>query len=538
MKHLYSSELAKRSYDTIIIGSGLGGLSTAVMLSKAGQKVLVLEKHYVAGGFTHTFKRKKFEWDVGVHYVGQVNQEESILRKAFDFLSDKKLHWADMGEVYDQAIIEGDLYNFRTGRENQINQIIAYFPEEEKAIRAYYDLIQKVGGASILYFSERTMPPWLSNTVGYFMRKSYLKYAHRTTYEVLRELTANEKLISLFCAQCGNYGLPPKESSFAIHAIVADHFVEGGNYPVGGASKIGDTLIDVIEANGGSIAIKAPVKKILLEKNKAIGVEMENGDKLYARNIVSNAGAHNTYLHLIPNPSPEYAEALNNIAPSVSHVCLYVGLNASDAELNLPKYNIWSYDSYAFDREHQRYSLDKNSTPPLAYISFPSAKDPDWPISHPNMSTIQVVTSCPFEWVEEWKDKKWQKRGEDYEAFKERMSQMLLEKLYKAVPQVKGKVEYYELSTPISTRHFSNYAQGEIYGLTHDTNRAICKYLRPTTPYQNLFITGQDIVCVGVGSSMFSGLITSMAILKGKSLRLFKEMMFPKTITHTQKTIV
>ena len=530
MKNLYSSELANTRYDAIIIGSGIGGLTTAVLLGKAGKKVLVLEKHYVAGGFTHTFKRKKFEWDVGVHYVGQVNQKDSIVRKVFDYVSDNKLKWADMGPVYDQAIIEGDIYNFKTGRENQINQMIEYFPGEEKAIRAYYQLLENVGAKSIMFFSERTMPDWLSKTIGHFLRNGFLKYAERTTYEVLRELTDNEKLIAVLSSQCGNYGLPPKQSSFGIHAVVTDHFVEGGNYPVDGASAIGKSIIDVIESQGGTIAIKASVKRVIVENKKAVGVEMENGDKILSSLVVSNTGVHNTYNNLLPNSDNPFAQQLKKMESSISHFCLYLGLNASDATLKLPKNNIWLYTDYNFDEAYSRSISDSNEKSALAYISFPSAKDPNWVITHPDSSTIQVVASCPYEWVKKWEDGKWQKRGEEYERFKQRIENMLLEKLLSILPQVKDHIEICELSTPLSTRHFSNYATGEIYGLKHDTARFGIKRLRASTHIKNFYITGQDLVCVGVASSLFSGVITSVQILKQKSLRLLKEIMFPKKL--------
>lgn len=103
----------------------------------------------------------------------------------------------------------------------------------------------------MMFFSERTMPPWLSMTVGRFLRKCFYQYSERTTWEVLREITSNEKLIAVLCTQCGNYGLPPKKSSFAIHALIVEHYLEGGNYPVGGASSIHKTVTQVIEENGG-----------------------------------------------------------------------------------------------------------------------------------------------------------------------------------------------------------------------------------------------------------------------------------------------
>jgi all-trans-retinol 13,14-reductase len=516
LKNLYTSELTKKHYDAIIIGSGMGGLTTAVFLAKAGKKVLVLEKHYVPGGFTHTFKRKKFEWDVGVHYVGQVNLKDNLMRKTFDYLTDGKLKWADMGDVYDQTIIAGTTYNFKKGRENQIKQMIEYFPEDEIAIRKYYDLVKAIGSNYTTFFSERTMPFWLSKTLGYFMRRKFYVYSKQTTSAVLGSLTSNEKLIAVLCAQCGNYGLAPQKSSFAIHAMIVEHFIEGGNYPVGGASSIHKTLTSVIESNSGEIAIKADVKKIIIKKNKAIGVEMMNGDIIFATTIISNAGAHNTFNKLISEEEqkPENTIELNKIKPSVSHVCIYVGLNVSDKELNLPKYNIWLYDNYQLDNSQEKHLHTENSVSPVSYISFPSAKDPDWQQKHPNTSTIQVIGSFPYNWMKQWEDKKWQKRGDGYEKIKEDIKNKLLEKLYETLPQIKGKVEICELSTPLSTKHFSNYNSGEIYGLEHTPERFNLLQLRAKTNYKNLYLTGQDIVCVGVGAAMFSGLITSVAILK------------------------
>lgn len=515
MKNIYTSELTKNKYDAIIIGSGVGGLSTAVFLAKAGKKVLVLEKHYATGGFTHTFKRKKFEWDVGAHYMGQVNIENSLLRKTFDYVTDGQLLWDDMGDIYDQTIIEGTIYNFRKGFVKQVNQMIDYFPEEEKAIRLYYDLIIKVSNSASLFITEKTMPNWLSNIFGYSLRKNFLKYSRQTTYEVLSNLTTNEKLITVLCAQCGNYGLTPLKSSFGIHALVISHYLEGAAYPIGGSARIHKSMINVIESNGGTIAIKADVKNIIIKNNKAIGVLMQNGDTIYGKKIISNTGAHNTFNNLILKEfqKPENTIELNKIKPSVSNVCLYIGLNKSDEYLKLPKHNIWIYENYKLDISLKHHLEKKDSASPFFYISFPSAKDSSWQKNHPNTSTIQVLGSYPYEWVEQWENNQWQKRGEAYEKIKENIQSQLLNKLYETLPQIKGHIEICELSTPLSTKHFSNYNKGEIYGLEHTPQRFELKQLRPKTNYKNLFITGQDIIAVGVCSALFSGVITAISIL-------------------------
>ena len=516
MEHLYSSKLSKEIYDVIIIGSGLGGLTTASILAKEGKKVLILERHYEPGGFTHTFKRKKFEWDVGVHYIGQVADEKSTTRKAFDYITSNKLKWTSMGDVYDKIIIGNDHYDYLTGKENQIKNLIGHFPEEKEAIEKYFALLEKNGVLNSMYFGFRSAPPFIGKILNFLFNKGFYKYSDKTTYEVLKDLTHNEKLICVLAGQCGNYGLMPKKSSFAIHATVASHYIDGGSYPIGGAAAIHENIIDEIEKSGGIIALKAEVNKILTDGKKAIGVEMKNGDKIYAKVIVSNAGAKNTFNKLLPdrNHLPVgMTRELDEVKPSVSHLALYIGLNKSDEELNLPKCNYWLYNSYNFDEDFNNFYDDNSSPLPLAYVSFPSAKDPEWPLKHKNMSTIQVLMPCKFEWVSEWENETWMKRGDQYNELKEKFKNILLEKLYEVVPQIKGHIEICEVSTPLSTKHFSNYSSGEMYGLEHSPERFRMKYIRPHTPIKNLFLTGQDIVTVGVAGALFSGLLTSVAVM-------------------------
>src|SRR5687768_4664646 len=97
----YKQHPIKENFDALVIGSGIGGLAAGVILAKHGKKVAVLERHYTAGGFTHTFTRKNYEWDVGLHYIGEMDKPTRLLRQAFDYVTDGKLEWEDMGEVYD-----------------------------------------------------------------------------------------------------------------------------------------------------------------------------------------------------------------------------------------------------------------------------------------------------------------------------------------------------------------------------------------------------------------------------------------------------
>ncbi len=102
----YKQATLDENWDAIVIGSGIGGLTAAVLLGlHGGKRVLVLERHYEAGGFTHTFRRPGYEWDVGLHYVGQMQNEDSSERRAFDYLTNGGVRWQPMPEVYDRVVV-------------------------------------------------------------------------------------------------------------------------------------------------------------------------------------------------------------------------------------------------------------------------------------------------------------------------------------------------------------------------------------------------------------------------------------------------
>ncbi|MEO1655827.1 MAG: NAD(P)-binding protein, partial [Bacteroidota bacterium] len=252
-------------YDAILIGSGIGSMATGVCLAKEGKKVLILERHYTAGGYTHVFKRRGYEWDVGIHYIGEVNRDRAVLKKLFDYITNAELKWEDMGEVYDRIVVGNKTYDFPKGVQNFKDQMKAYFPGEEEAIDTYVDLLFTVTKASRQYYAEKAMPNYLQKLMGGRLRKPYLKYASRSTLSVLKELTDNEELIKVLTGQYGDYGLPPARSSFAMHCSVAKHYINGAAFPIGGSSRIAETVSDVLGKNGSTILTKAEVEEVIVE---------------------------------------------------------------------------------------------------------------------------------------------------------------------------------------------------------------------------------------------------------------------------------
>ena len=140
-------------WDGIVVGSGPGGLATAAMMAREGKRILVLEQHYVAGGFTHVFKRKGYEWDVGLHYIGEVQRSASMIRRIFDYVSDGGIEWADMGEVYDRICFGEAEYPLHKGIEAFKDGLKARFPEEAQAIDAYVERVRDCQRSCLLYTS-------------------------------------------------------------------------------------------------------------------------------------------------------------------------------------------------------------------------------------------------------------------------------------------------------------------------------------------------------------------------------------------------
>ena len=504
------------AYDTIIIGSGMSGLTTAAILAKEGQKVLVLERHYTPGGFTHIFKRKGFEWDVGIHYIGNVQSDDSILRKIFDYVSNHQLKWADMGTVYDRIIIGDKPHDFVKGVENFKKHLALSFPKEEDAINTYVNTVFKAAKTSRNFYLTKAIPPIINTLIGWYLKRPFYKFSDKTTYEVLRSITDNEALIKVLTGQYGDYGLPPKQSSFSMHASVASHYFEGGSFPIGGSSQIVKTIDPVIAASGGTILVSAEVEEIVIKDNKAIGVQMKDGHVFTAKNIVSSAGIVTTYTKLLPEitvKKHQLNKQLQQVKPSVAHVNLYLGLEGSPEELQIPKTNFWIYPEAGDHDSCVKSYLDDLSQPfPVVYISFPCAKDPDWSNRYPKKSSIDIITLIPYETFDEWSETSWKKRGTDYEAIKDAITKRLLKVLYKHLPQVEGKIVCQELSTPLTTKHFTNYQSGEIYGLDHSPSRFRQPFLKPRTPIKNFYLTGQDIATAGIAGALFSGVLTSIAI--------------------------
>jgi all-trans-retinol 13,14-reductase len=289
----------------------------------------------------------------------------------------------------------------------------------------------------------------------------------------------------------------------------------GGNYPVGGSWKIAETIIPKIQKSGGEVFTYALVKRILLKGKQVTSVEMADGHRIDCSCVISSAGTDNTFHRLLASDAVKnagYGQLLTHVKPSMSHLGVYIGLKETAEALGLPKTNFWIYPGNDYDAAVDAFMDDPQAPFPVVYISFPSAKDPDYLRRRPGTATIEIVAPAPFAWFEKWRDTSWGQRGDDYEVFKTGLGERLMQHLYDKLPQLNGKVDYYEISTPLSTDHFCAYQHGELYGLDHDAVRLQQTWLGPRPRFKGLWLTGQDVLTCGVAGAMMAGLLTTVAI--------------------------
>lgn len=542
----YSPKKVPSEIDHIIIGSGLSGLYLAALLTKLGRRVLVLEQHYVVGGCTHTFKDQGFEFDTGVHYVGQATHLMALM----DFAAGQEGAFTmqrsgteDGSSIYNQILIGGRNHSFRPGKENFIGDLVAKFPGEEAAIRRFFREVRfgvlAMGVVGAKQLVPKTVWNALVNVPGptrWFVNR----YVKRTLSTVFDDCgLRDEQLRSFLGAEFGDYGVVPDEVPFFLHAVILFHYIwEGGFYPVGGSDAFAEALVPPIIEAGGTVLVRAPVSKIILENGRAVGVEVKGKDVIRAKHsVISAAGAQATYRKLLGEVEvqkmggvPESIRSCEEEGGAAHHVYAFVGLDGSSSELGLPTHNIWSFPSAGSaatpnltavwksiigERGGELPSFLQSSAAASevqlpCFMSFPSAKDARYNARCPGKSTAVVLTESRAEFF--GTPGPHGKRGAEYEQVKNRYKDALLAGFYRHFPHLQSKVSYVDVGTPLS----NDYYLGRLgsYGL--DQN--VARFLDPTlnivpSGVRALYLTGQDFLCCGVFAQPIVALFTLSKVL-------------------------
>ena len=504
-----------RNFDLIIIGSGMGGLTVASLMTQLKrQRVLLLERHFRLGGFTHSFTRPGHRaWDVGLHYVGGMAAGETG-RQLFDLVTRRGVWWQRMPSPFEKFVYPDFTFDVPDDEASYRQALIARYPQERDAIETYFKDLHAVAG----WYSAQIVAQAVPRTPAALIRiasRPRRALALSTTWAYLDAHVRDPQLRAVLASQWGDYGLPPSESAFAIHALVVGSYLGGGYYPIGGAGTIASSVADIVTANGGQCLVNHKVAEIIVSDGAAVGVRIESDARhgadlqFSARRVVSDAGAFTTFCDLLPQRVPiPFRADLERLADGHGFVTLYLAFKESLAKLGFKGENHWIYDGYDHDALFKQHGAVLEGRPKGCYLSFQSLKDPE-ATGH----TAEIIAFLDYASVEAWKSQPWHKRGDDYDRLKHRVAEGLLDFVDRHYPGFKTLVDYCEVSTPLSVEHFTGHRRGSVYGIPATPEGFRLPYLRVATPVQNLYLTGADVASPGIMGAMMGGVATTARLL-------------------------
>lgn len=495
------------TYDAIVVGSGVGGLAAASLLTHVGGwRVLVLERHFALGGFNHAFQRKGFHWDIGLHYVGDM-APGSQLRRIMDLVTRGEVDWRRMPDEFDVFHYPDEQFAAPSDADEYADRLCARFPAEASAIRAYFADVRRASGWFAREVVRWNIPRPASAALGWALRRDRA-LALTTTGTYLGSRFADPALRAALASQWGDYALPPRDSAFAMHALIVDHYLRGGWYPVGGSTAMTAAMVGVIRDGGGDAQVYSTVEEILIENGSAAGVRVavkrgraSRVHEVRAPVVISDAGARATVGRLVSRSMPQ--ERLLAAHPSgTACVTAYLGLARSPEELGFHGENHWYFTSLDHDAAAASDGALRGE-PGHAYLSFPSLKDPG-----ATRHTAEIITTVPAAAFAAWSGTSWQRRGDDYDQLKRRIGDGLVHFVETRAPGFRALVEHVEVSTPLTVSQFAGYPSGSFADLAGTPDRLRHKMF-PSRIGPGLYLTGADAMSLGIAGALMGAVMAA-----------------------------
>ncbi|HYM11220.1 MAG TPA: NAD(P)/FAD-dependent oxidoreductase [Bryobacterales bacterium] len=503
-------------FEAIVIGSGMGALAFAsIMANLRGWRVLVLERHFKIGGFTHTFSRPGgWSWDVGLHYVGQMG-DGMMARRLFDLVTGGAVAWNPMPDAFDLFVYPGLRFRLRKGEASFREDLVRAFPSERSSIEQYFRDLQSASG----WFTRRSMAAAAPAPLSWIVQAANHLTAGlplTTTGQYLERRFRDPRLRAVVASQWADYGLPPAQSAFVTHAVIATHYFQGAWYPDGGAGEIAKAAGVLIGRAGGELRPNHEVTRILLQGDRAAGVEVRikkgkqgSLEEFRAPVIVSDAGAWNTFTRLLPSSLPlPFRDELQSPPQGFEVVELFLGLRRDPRELGFQGENHWIFSSFDHDEMYARRNELLDGRAALAYLSFPSLKD-----SRAERHTAEIIAPLAYRPLEAHREEPWRRRSASYESAKDRVSGALLHAVEQHYPGFGDLVECSELATPLTFEHFTAAPSGSIYGYPGTPDRYRRPWLGVQTPVRNLYLTGADAALPGIMGALMGGVLAASRLL-------------------------
>ena len=503
--------MSTEAWDTIVVGSGAGGLTTAACLGAAGKRVLVLERHDVAGGNTQVFRRHHgddwYEFDVGVHYIGECGPG-GLFTNIFHGLGlDDRITFRQLDpDGFDTLTFPDFTFRVPAGWDEYQQRMIEQFPNEQAGIERCMTVLRQVATESRMMFGEQ--------------RPTYDLWARRPLGELFEESELSQQACAVLDHWSGLYAGGPRQTAVSMHATIINHYMTGAFYPEGGGQVIPARLMQAIEACGGEVRTLSPVDRILIEDGRVIGVRLEDGHEVSAPLVVSNADYRRTIDHLVGHEhvTPGTASWADQAEMTLGLVCVYVVV---DKVLDGPNTNYFVFPDYRTDELYDE--LDSGRLPgdvPFAYVAIASRKDPDnAELCPPGHTNFQIMTLAPrgyqFWGVDDGPaDGGTYRRNETYRERKQQLTDRLIGAAETVLGPFRDDIVHVEMATTLSHERYTHSTGGTSYGYLHSPEQVGEHRPHYRTEIDGLWVVGANTVGGhGIAGAMSGGVFCASGIL-------------------------
>jgi len=513
-------KLDKDQWDVVVVGAGTGGLAAAALLAKRGQSVLVLDQHYVAGGNATVFRRKHWEFDVGLHYVGQC--ERGLFPRVLQAAGAEPVRFRPMDpDAFDTVVLPGLELGVPRGIERYRLRLLDAFPEEKAGIDRYIEYLSQQARLEPALSRPSRLP-------GALLRSPLvLRWGNGTLGAFLDTCTRDPALRTVLAAESGDYAEPPSRASLVLHAGLMLHYLdEGGFYPEGGGQVMSDRLAEAVEKHGGKILLSSRVSRIVVKNGRAVGVRFSNkhlGEReVRAKHVVANSDIKKLYLDLL-GPDVVRAKSLKKarrweMAPGLGMV--YVGVRREGLGGRTRNTNYWIYGSTDVEGAYAENRAGRVPKEPLLYVSIASLKDPEnRRVAPPGMVNLQLMSLAPSQpsaWgvTEEDVASGRYSESEVYQAKKREYAEALFRAAERVFPKLSEHVVFEETATPLTHTRYTLSTGGTSYGLALTPDQFLWKRPGPKTEIDGLVLCGASLITGhGIAGAMASGVNAAAAIL-------------------------
>ena len=485
------------SFDYVILGAGLGGLSAAACLTRQGYRVAVLEKHYLPGGCCHTFDYGNYRFCADVHYISQCGSGKTIQQFLNYIERDVPFNSLD-SDCIDRVITPDVDFCIPLGWETFRDRLVSTFPEEATAIHRYCDEIKQLHQemhslVREVRWYDQNWSDWLK------LPKYWHLFSKRTwTLQHLYDaIGLSPKLQALLAGQSGDYALPPNEIALMTHTSLVWDYSEGAYYPTHHFKHFVDTIVEAITAGGGVVEYSAPVEHIEVRgmpggptKNRVVQYVVANGKSYQAKKAyISDLDPKLTVqlMHQSDALSSREQHRLTGYEYSASAFNIYLGLDSrfDPANYGIGNWNIWYYPTGNLNQEYQQ-QLQGNLQHPWIFLSCPTMKSPEPGMAPEGHHVLEIATVCPYESFKQLHETD----PKAYKAKKREVYQAIMDSVRDLIPDVDAYTRMKVYGTPTTSEYYLGQPQGNIYGAKLIPRQVGLNRLGYMTELPNLLLVG------------------------------------------------